>query len=244
MIYKVITFNMCHGDNYNGIIDVINQSNVIKKYDVDLIMLQEVDICTKRSNYKNQLEEFKNNVGLKYSVFGCNIPFEEGWYGNAILSRYPIISSENYLSSFKKYSNETKGMIYAKINLNEKDINIFNIHLPVFEKERIFFTEWLVKMFKRNNITSDVILGGDFNLGKIPLGNHRYDVKKVNNYEEFDNIKKIVKDPNFNTNTWPTDCPIADIDKILYNGDIKLINIKRLDEKVSDHYPVYVEFEI
>ncbi|MDD2376399.1 MAG: endonuclease/exonuclease/phosphatase family protein [Clostridia bacterium] len=244
MKYKVITFNMCHGDNNNGIIDVINQSNILKEYNADLIMLQEVDICTSRSEFKNQLYEFKKNFDFEYSCFGSNITYKEGWYGNAILSRYPIVSSENYLTTTPEYSKETKGMLHAEINVDGKYINVFNMHLPVFEKERITFSEAIIKMMVRNNISGDIILGGDFNFGKIPLGNHRYKVKKLNSYTEFENIKKIFQCPDFSVNTWPTGNPIADIDKIMYSGDIKFDEIRRLNVEISDHYPVYAEFTI
>jgi len=244
MNYKVITFNMCHGDNNNGIIDVINQSNILNEYNSDLILLQEVDICTSRSDYKNQLYEFKKNIGFEYSCFGSNIPYREGWYGNAILSKYPILSSENYLSSSTEYSKETKGMLHAEINVNGKYINVFNTHLPVYDKERIFLTESIINMMKRNNISGDMILGGDLNLGVIPLGNHRYDIETSKSYQEYENIKKIFQSPDFTTKTWPTGKPIADIDKIMHSGNIKLIEIKRLDVEISDHYPVYAEFII
>jgi endonuclease/exonuclease/phosphatase family metal-dependent hydrolase len=235
---------MCHGDNNNGIIDVLNQSNVIKEFDADLIMLQEVDICTSRSGYKNQLYEFKKNIGFEFSCFGSNIPYKEGWYGNAILSRYPIVSSENYLSNGTEYSKEPKGMLHAEININGKYINVFNTHLPVYDKERIVLTESIINMMKRNSISGDMILGGDLNLGVIPLGNHRYNVEKQDSYIEYENIKKIFSCPNFNVDTWPTGNPVADIDKILHSGEIQLTKIKRLDVEISDHYPVFAEFNI
>lgn len=244
MKYRVITFNMCHGDNNNGIIDVLNQSNVIKEYDADLIMLQEVDICTSRSGYNNQLYEFKKNIGFEFSCFGSNIPYKEGWYGNAILSRYPIVSTENYLSNGTEYSKEPKGMLHAEININGKYINVFNTHLPVYDKERIILTESIINMMKRNSISGDMILGGDLNLGVIPLGNHRYNVEKKDSYVEYENIKKIFNCPNFDVDTWPTGKPVADIDKILYSGEIQLTEIKRLNVEISDHYPVFAEFNI
>ncbi len=244
MKYKVITLNMCHGDNNNGVIDVLNQSNVIKQFDADLIMLQEVDICTSRSGYKNQLDEFKKTVNFEYSCYGSNIPYKEGWYGNAILSKYPIVSSENYLTSVTEFSNEPKGLLHAEININGKHINVFNTHLPVYDKERISLTQSMIDMMKRNNISGDMIFGGDLNLGVVPLGNHKYNIEKAESYKEYENIKKIFKSSEFNDATWPTSNPIADIDKIMYNGDIKLNQIKRLDVEISDHYPVYAEFII
>lgn len=244
MMYKVISLNMCHGDNFNGVIDVINQSNVIKQYDADLILLQEVDICTSRSEFKNQLYEFKKNIGFEYSCYGANIPYKEGWYGNAILSKYPIVSSENYLSSATEFSKEPKGMLHAEVNINGKHINVFNTHLPVYDKERISLTESIITMIQRNSISGDMILGGDFNFGVIPLGNHRYNVDKRESYIEYENLKKIFKCPDFTVDTWPTGNPIADIDKIMYNGNIQLTMIKRLDVEISDHYPIYAEFDI
>ena len=45
------------------------------------------------------------------------------------------------------------------------------------------------------------------------------------------NIKRIIK-------------PEGKFDRIMYYGDLELINVRRLDEKISDHYPVISEFEI
>lgn len=235
---------MCHGDNNNGIIDVENQAKVIKTYDPDILLLQEVDVCTNRSLYENQLEKFKNVIGLEYSCYGANIPYKEGWYGNAILSKYPIKSSFNYLTNNIEYSKETKGMLHAEINIEGTIVNVFNTHLSVFEKEREDFAKTIVNIIERNNISGNMILGGDFNFGIIPLGNHRYDFNKKGTYEEYKNIMKFFKDPGFDVNTWPTGKPIADIDKIYYSGDINILNIKRLEEEISDHYPIYAEFEI
>jgi endonuclease/exonuclease/phosphatase family metal-dependent hydrolase len=239
---------MCHGDNNNGIINVLNQAKIIKKYDVDLILLQEVDICTLRSKFKNELDEFNKIIGFEYSSFGTNITYKEGWYGNAILSKYPIVSSENFLNSVADYSKEVKGILHSKIKVTEKDtikyIDAFNTHLSVYEKERIIHTESFVNMIERNGILGNMIFAGDLNLGVFKIGEHKYDVEKCESYKELENLKKILKCPEFNVDTWPTGNPIGDIDKILYNGDIELTEIKRLDVQISDHYPVYAEFNI
>jgi endonuclease/exonuclease/phosphatase family metal-dependent hydrolase len=244
MLYKLISFNMCHGDNNNGIIDIKNQASVLKKYNPDIVLLQEVDICTERSLYINELSEFKKYIGLDYSCHGANIPYKSGWYGNAIISRYPIMTSENYLCNFAGYSKEPKGMLHATINIDGKHIEVFNTHFPVYEEERIKFAESILNMFSINNFLEDKILAGDFNFGVIPLGNHRYEFNKKDSYDEYEKILKVFKDPKFEENTWPTGNPIADIDKVFYSGSIKLLTIEKIDVDISDHYPIYAEFEI
>ena len=40
MILKTITFNMCHGEGLDGIIDVERQAKFLKKYKPDILFLQ------------------------------------------------------------------------------------------------------------------------------------------------------------------------------------------------------------
>lgn len=241
MNLRVITLNTRHGEIENGTIDGIKQATEIKKYNPDIILLQEVDMYTDRVNQIDELQIFKNITGLQYTTFGSNIDFENGGYGNAILSKYPILKSENYINT--KFIKENRGILYIEISINGKNVEVFNTHFPVRENERLAFAKQINRIVD-NKKSNDVIIGGDFNLGLVPISKHVYEVHTKDRYEELEELKKNFKDVYFIENTYPVEKTEGQLDKIMYNGDLTLKEVKRLDDKISDHYPVMVDFEM
>lgn len=243
MEIRIISFNMRHGEIIDGVIDVERQAEIIKKYDPNIVCLQEVDLFTNRVNQMDELKVFKEITNLKYSSYGSNITFKDGWYGNAILSEFPIRSTENYMSSI--CSKETKGVLHSKIRIGSRMIDIFNTHFPVIPEERIKFSEEIIYLMDRIETPENAVLLGDFNLGLIPQeGKHNYIIEQKENYPEYENLLKCFDKVDFNELTYEVGNPIGSIDKVMYKGNLKFISIEKLDEEISDHYPIMVKFEI
>ena len=240
MNLRVITLNTRHGEIENDVIDGIKQASEIKKYAPDIILLQEVDMYTDRVNQIDQLQIYRNVTGLNYTTFGSNIDFENGAYGNAILSRYPILKSENYINT--KFIKENRGILYIEISINGKKIEVLNTHFPTKEGERLIFAKQISRIIKNKNC-SDIIIGGDFNFGLEPIKPHCYKVNVKDKYEELEELKRIFKDAEFKEKTYPVENVEGELDKIMYNGSLILKSIKRLDDKISDHYPIMADFE-
>src|SRR5687767_10135886 len=71
-------------------------AEVLRKLDADILLLQEVDAGVPRSRGDNQTEVLGDLVGMRYRTWYPNVDVRGGGqYGNAILSRYPIIESSN-----------------------------------------------------------------------------------------------------------------------------------------------------
>ena len=51
---------------------------------------------TKRAGERNQIREFSKKVYLPYCSMESNITLEDGYYGDGIISRFPISFSVNY----------------------------------------------------------------------------------------------------------------------------------------------------
>ena len=243
MEIRIISLNMRHGEIIDGVIDVEKQAEIIKKYDPNILCLQEVDLFTNRVNQSDELRIFKEITNLKYSSYGSNITFKDGWYGNAILSEFPIRSTENYMSSI--CSKETKGVLHSKIEIGSRIIDIFNTHFPVIPEERMKFSEEIIYLLDRIEKPENAVLMGDFNLGLIPLtGKHQYKIEKKERYPEYDNLLKCFNSVDFNELTYEVGNPVGSLDKVMYKGKLKFISIEKLNEQISDHYPILVKFEI
>ena len=166
-----------------------------------------------------------------YYYFGKAISIKGGYYGNAILSRYPfkeikLISIPDPKVKDEDAYYETRSMINAKINIDDKQYNVFVSHFGLAKTEQIN----AINTLKENiNGLDSVIFMGDLNM-------------EPNN----DNIKEISKFLNtYNTvkKSFPSNDPKIRIDYIFLSRDIKCLKSEVLDVVFSDHLPVVAIIE-
>ena len=244
MILKTITFNMCHGEGLDGKIDVERQANFLKKYKPDILFLQEIDMYTQRVYCENQIYEFSKNIELPYRTMGINIKYKNGYYGDGILSRFPIEYSTNYLMPLIDKSNEQRGILCNKISFGTTKLNLFSIHYPTNEEERKLGTEELINIIEKIDENEIIIIGGDFNVGVEKIGKHEYLFKQDKIYPEYEMLKKHLNKIENNELTWFSEKGSGCIDTIFYSKNIKLIKYETIKTEYSDHSAVYAEFEV
>lgn len=86
MEIRMLTYNIRHGAGMDDVIDLNRQAAVIQSTQPDVVGLQEVDSCVKRSGYIPEAKILGDALGM-YSTFGAAIPLTGGKYGVAILSK-------------------------------------------------------------------------------------------------------------------------------------------------------------
>jgi len=67
----------------------------IRAMQVDVLALQEVDVRTRRGGFVDEPVELATALGSNY-VFAASIKWDEGHYGLAVLSRWPLVSVERH----------------------------------------------------------------------------------------------------------------------------------------------------
>lgn len=244
MILKAITFNMCHGEGLDGKIDVRRQATLLRKYKPDIIFLQEIDLYTKRAYNKNQIYTFSKYTGLPYRAMGTNIKFNQGFYGDGILSRFPIEYSANYLSPTTSADHEQRGFLCIKVAVGTVKLNLFSVHLSVFEEERVLSSKALLRIVSNINKSEGVIIAGDFNVGISKIGSHKYAFTPKASYEEYEILKNKFQHLNNSEPTWFSKEGNGCIDSSFYSNNLKLNKFETIPTKISDHYPIYMEFII
>lgn len=244
MILKCITFNMCHGEGLDGKIDVRRQAMFLKKYNPDIIFLQEIDMYTKRAYYRNQLYTLSKYTGLTFRAMGTNIKYKNGFYGDGILSKFPIEYSANYLSPLTNASHEQRGILCNKVSFGNTKINVFSLHMSTFEDERILTAKELLKITSKINKNEPIIIGGDFNVGIKKIGNHKYIYESKDIYKEYEVLKEKFKSINNTEYTWHSADGSGAIDSFFHSKHLQLLKYETIKTDISDHYPVYAEFLI
>lgn len=92
----VVSYNIHHGEGIDGRLDLERIATVIRETGADLVSLQEVDQSVSRSENVDQPQAFAKLLEM-HVAFGGNIDLQGGKYGNAVLSRFPIVAHKNHL---------------------------------------------------------------------------------------------------------------------------------------------------
>lgn len=141
----------------------------------EIIFLQEfftnIWFCKKKWLI-NFCKEYNYNVVTNDNIDLLNYKFVDS--GLVILSKYKILDTINYNFNFSeeidKFSN--KGILYAKIKIDNTIINLFNTHLQAQYTNKISINSikksqlselnlFINQIIEKNN---NIIVGGDFNI--------------------------------------------------------------------------------
>ena len=212
---------------------------VIRKLDADVLMLQEVDAGVGRSNRDQQVEVLGEELGMRYRTWFPNVDVRGGGqYGNAILSRYPLIESTNIdlTLRFKKRRSVLHGVIRVRHDGVDRTVHVFNMHLGLARYERKRQLQMFLDSHPFSNLHHDtpVVVGGDLNdvyggLGMMlePAG-----------------FRGIERRPL----TFPAWGPLRALDGIFVRGAVDFMHLRRCDSdlarRASDHRPIVAEVKL
>ena len=87
---RVLCYNIHYGQGTDGNYDVERLAEVINRSKPDLVALQEVDVGVRRSGRVHQAEQLGKLTKMAVR-FGPTQHYEGGLFGNAVLTRLPII---------------------------------------------------------------------------------------------------------------------------------------------------------
>ncbi len=231
-VIKVLSYNIHHGVNNKGELDIQGIANVILATNPDLVALQEVDSVTTRVKKADQLRQLAEATGM-YIYFGKAMGLEGGGYGNGILSRYPIQKSYNVELPAAGAGSEprTAAVVTVKLPGDSLLLDFASAHLDHLEDptDRLAQSAILLKHFGQHR--HPVILAGDMNA--TPAS------------KEIAALKELFTDATEKLGpTWPSDKPAQKLDYILLSNTSQwhVMDAAVIEETVaSDHRPVICE---
>jgi len=240
MEFRLMTYNIFGARLTDG----RELAKSIKKYKPDFIGLQEVDRNTKRSKFRDVIQEMAQELGYNYYYFQKAMDFDNGEYGIAFISKYDV--KFIYIHELPGNSKEKRQVLAAKLNLGRfnKKILVVNTHLDNKMDNK---HEELNNLFSViNKFRGDLkFLCGDFNL--LPTTKHYEKIRETWNDSYFEG-----KDLHGNKNEAKRDLETARIDYIMVQKDASYkvkesfyINDNSRDwTKLSDHLPYMAVFEL
>lgn len=219
---KVMTYNI---RSVEPDFDVQPHINYILKEKPDLVAYQEVETKTSRMNNRDLILEIATKTGM-FTLFAPAYKKGYGYYGNAILSKYPITSSVyKQLPTLKEAggSDERVALISDITIKPNKTIRFINVHLDHKLPDNGNKQKQLKPAIENLN-DKKVILAGDLNVfigGNLTNSLVQNFDRQTNNGATHQGGAKIDYIMTYPKNAW---------EKISTKVDYGL--------KLSDHYPV------
>jgi endonuclease/exonuclease/phosphatase family metal-dependent hydrolase len=238
MDLHVATYNIHKGfSHFNSRMMVHELRARLRDVNADVVFLQEVigahDVHARRyHDWPDEPQyEFLADATWSDYAYGRNAVYDHGHHGNAILSRYPIVNTENLDISSHRF--ESRGLLYCEIELpgSKRNLHCLCVHLALNERGRKFQVQQLVEQVNALVGPEDpLVVAGDFNDWRNRAG--RRLAQELGLREAF---RTASGRP---ARSFPSALPVLRLDRIYVRG----FNIQRTEvhrghpwSRISDH---------
>lgn len=240
---KVLTYNIHRAIGVDRRFRPERIVRVLQHYQADVVLLQEVDEGAPRSRELNLAQELAAAAGYPHFALGHNVSLRKGRYGNATLSRFPILRERNIDLSVAQ-SWIRRGCQHTSVQVDGRALEVFNLHLGLSARERLQQIELLSRSHEFGDVPegTPMLVGGDFNDWRSLL------------WPTFTNGFGFRCATDSKTGrrgaiaTYPSFSPQGGLDRIYYRGPLRLVSVRRCRLQVSrvasDHLPVIADFEM
>ena len=217
---------------------------IISDHNPDIVLLQEVDEGVPRSREQAMAKEIAHNLGYPHYAMGHNVSLRKGYYGNATLSRFPIVRERNINLTID--NKKRRGCQHTTVdigNTGERHLEVFNLHLGLSALERQKQASLLMrsKEFTQLDPHTPCIVGGDFNDWLSRLRALFVEAMELRCATDHPTEKGFTS-----MKTYPSFSPRGGLDRIYYRGKIELVSVTKcrhqLAKVASDHLPVITDF--
>jgi len=210
---------------------------VLASVDADVVALQEV---VRGPGERDQLAIIAAELKGYGFCFGETRKIGTAPYGNAILSRFPIVDHQHY--NITATWREDRGCVRAAIELpGGRLIQLFNVHLGTGYLERRRQAQMLVSPTLLNEPTflGHRIVLGDFNEWTRGLA-----TKLLAAHLKGADVRPFLK----RHRSYPGVLPLMHLDHIYYDPVVELVDFRihrtRTSLVASDHLPLVAEFKL
>lgn len=258
---KVATYNIHKGVQGLGParrLEIHNLGLAIEQLDADIVCLQEVRKVHRREEkyFKHWPEmpqaEFLAPPGYE-AIYKTNAVTRHGEHGNALLSRWPVVSHRHEDMSDHRF--EQRGLLHVEIQVGAVqaathrasatpafskpslplNVHVIVVHLGLIPASRVRQIERLHHYIEREVPTdSPLLVAGDFN----DWGSRVTKMMRTKNLMECEGAKHP---------TYPSRLPIVQLDHVYAKGlspVSQMVPHGKIWSRMSDHLPLVAQFDL
>ena len=252
---RLVTFNIAHGRGLAPLqgftspqklkANLRKIARLIGELKPDIVALQEVDQRSLWAGNFDHLEYLRLHTGFKYSVFGIHnrrVGLLNLSYGNAILSRFPIVASETVVFGLRSVGE--KGFLFVEIEVGGQLVPLVNLHLHFGSRQHRIrqigrLLAWMTEKQRSSRATWQVpaIVCGDLNNPGTSADATAALLSHLSDYGEY------VLYPA-SGRTFPSPLPGRLLDFVFLPSMCKANRCEIVRCFLSDHRPVLVDFSL
>jgi len=247
MKLHIVTINIHKGFSWGNRQFILHRlREALRSTEADIVFLQEVVgensiQAQKHLNWPDQAQyEFLADSEWNYFAYGKNAFYPHGHHGNAILSKFPILRSEQIDTSTNSF--EQRGFLYCALTIpgSPNPLHCFCIHLGLFavsrRKQLRMQADFINLCIPRDE---PIIMAGDFN---------DWRGHGVDDFALLVGMKDAAVEANgIMARTFPARIPFLPLDRIYIRGLTAKESAtyhKGAWRKLSDHAVLFTESEL
>ena len=236
--FRIATYNIHKSRGLDRRVRPERIVEVLKENGADIIALQEVVGLDEADRQHNQVLRIAEALGFHYQI-GGNRRLHGAAYGNAVLTRLPIVASQNHDITWR--NSEPRGCLEVVLEFAEETthrLRIFNVHLGTGYFERRYQSRKLLDVVSHGSRdAAPRLVLGDFNEWPRGLTSHLLET----HFNTAEPRRRLG-----GARSYPGILPLAHVDHIYYDSPLESVRVSihrtRLALIASDHLPVVAEF--
>jgi endonuclease/exonuclease/phosphatase family metal-dependent hydrolase len=240
-ILRVATYNIHKGVQGVGPgrrLEIHNLGHAVEQLDADIVCLQEVrKLHRQEEKYFTRWPELPQAEFLApqgyEAVYQTNALTRHGEHGNALLSRWPVISRGHEDMSDHRF--EQRGLLHVTIYAHRRTVHVIVLHLGLIAGSRSRQVDQVKRFIEREIPRREaLIVAGDLNDwgGKLRPAMNEIGLRDFVAARQF---------------TYPSRLPLTQLD-FVYSRGLKPVGVEiprgRIWWRMSDHLPLIAEFKI
>ncbi|MBD3586286.1 endonuclease [Salinimonas sp. HHU 13199] len=227
---RIISYNIHSGVGRDKKHDYRRIGNFLAERDADIVLLQEMDTRPASRNVSQDIRDICAS-NIYQLVASPALTEEHGWYGNAVLTRYPVISNETLDVSQSGF--QPRNIQTVVLQTPEGPLTVVNTHKGLKKKERrsqfALLHEYIASRLAVN--PTPLVLGGDFNEWQFFT-------------TAFKQLNQTLNQHTVGA-TFPSQFPLFSLDRLWTTDDIRVKRIRKLKNArtriLSDHLPIQLD---
>jgi endonuclease/exonuclease/phosphatase family metal-dependent hydrolase len=234
-VLRVLQFNIRAALSGEGYVDITQIAAEIEAARPDLVSLNEVDTDTSRTRL-DEPAYLAAATGL-HVVYGPNLTYDGGPFGNAVLTRYPVVDTYN-LRLPGAAGLEPRGLLSVVVHVGGRKVVFSSTHLSdggEGRQSRVLQALAVVRALR--SADAPVILAGDLNSvpDDVPARILRRDL--------LDAQEQGGTGPG---DTYPETSPRSRLDYVFYGGQLAVVpgSTRVRASASSDHRSVFTELAL
>ncbi len=230
---RIITYNIHSGVGRDNKHDYRRIGSYLAELGADIVLLQEMDTRPEHRDVDTDVRDICASQVFEL-VPSPAIELNSGWYGNAILTRFPVISNETLDVSMDGF--QPRNVQAVELMTPNGPLAVINTHKGLKKKERrsqfARLHEYISRRIEERPMP--LVLAGDFNEWQFFT-------------KAFRALDDVLLQHKVGA-TFPSQFPLFSLDRVWTSSDIRMRRINRLKNAqtrlLSDHLPVCFDIRL